>query len=428
MIALSYFFYNLVFIILSFFALPASLLKILLARGSFHGERWGVYPPEVLQKLRRKPMIWFHAASVGEVRVALSLLREMKKAYPRHGFVISATTPHGRALASQAHGVDIAILAPLDQPWVVKKVVKLIGPRLLLVAETELWPNLLKKVKKKGVPIILFNGRVSRRSYRLYHLLRFFFKDVLNNFDALCLKSSIDRDRMMHLGASPSAVHVIGDIKFHQVFDAAEADSKRLRQDLRLSREETILIAGSTHEGEEEIILQVFKELQVDFPQLILILAPRHLQRIPRVEGLLESQGVRWVRRTMLSEKRRPEKVILLDTLGELAVLYGLGTAIFVGGSFGRVGGHNLLEVLAHGKGVIFGPHMENVREIAQLVVEGGAGIQVSTPDELKEAARRLIADPALRKEMGIKSLALLHEQQGALERTMKIVKEIFTG
>ena len=428
MIALSYFFYNLVFIILSFFALPASLLKILLARGSFHGERWGVYPPEVFQKLRRKPIIWFHAASVGEVRVALSLLGEMKKVYPRHGFVISTTTPQGRALASQAHGVDMALLAPLDQPWVVKKVVKLISPRLLLVAETELWPNLLKEVKQKGVPIILFNGRVSRRSYRLYRLLRFFFKDVLNNFDALCLKSSIDRDRMMHLGASPSTIHVVGDIKFHQVFDAAEADSKRLRRDLRLSQEETILIAGSTHEGEEEIILQVFKELQVDFPQLILILAPRHLQRIPRVEGLLESQGVRWVRRTMLSEKRRPEKVILLDTLGELAVLYGLGTAIFVGGSFGRVGGHNLLEVLAHGKGVIFGPNMENVREIAQLVVDGGVGIQVSTPDELKEAARRLIADPALRKEMGVKSLALIHEQQGALERTMKIIKEIFTG
>jgi 3-deoxy-D-manno-octulosonic-acid transferase len=427
-IALSYLLYNLVFIILSFFALPASLLKILLARGSFHGERWGVYSPEVFQKLRRKPLIWFHAASVGEVRVALSLLGEMKKAYPRYGFVISTTTPQGRAVASQAHGVDTALLAPLDQPWVVKRVVKLISPRLLLVAETELWPNLLKEVKQKEVPIILFNGRVSRRSYRLYRLLRFFFKDVLNNFDALCLKSSIDRDRMMHLGASPNAILVIGDIKFHQVFDAVEADSKRLRQDLRLSQEETILIAGSTHEGEEELILKVFKELQVDFPQLILILAPRHLQRIPRVEGLLESQGFRWTRRTMLSEKGRSEKVILLDTLGELAVLYGLGTAIFVGGSFGRVGGHNLLEVLAHGKGVIFGPHMENVREIAQLVVEKGAGIQVSTPDELREAARRLIADPALRKEMGVKSLDLLHEQQGALERTMKIIKELFSG
>jgi 3-deoxy-D-manno-octulosonic-acid transferase len=428
MITLGYLLYNFVFIIFSFFALPVSLLKILLTKGSFHRERWGFYSPEVFQTLRRKPPIWFHAASVGEVKVALSLLGEMKKLYPRHAFVVSTTTPQGRAVASQAHGVDAAFLAPLDQPWVVRRAVKLIKPHLLLVAETELWPNLLKEVKNKGVPIILFNGRISRRSYRFYRPLQFFFSDVLNNFDALCLKSSIDRERMMDLGASLNAIHVTGDLKFHQVFASAKANSERLHRELRLSQGETLLIAGSTHEGEEEIILHVFKELQVDFPQLILILAPRHLQRIPRVEGLLESQGVRWVRRTMISEKRRPEEVILLDTVGELAAIYGLGTAIFVGGSFCRVGGHNILEVLAHGKGVIFGPHMENVGEIAQLVVERGAGIQVSTPDELREVVGRLVADPSLRKEMGVKGLALLQEHQGALERTLKIVKEFFTG
>jgi len=427
-IALIYLLYNLVFIIFSFFALPVSLLKTLLTKGSFHRERWGGYSPEVFQKLDGKPRIWFHAASVGEVRVALTLLGEMQKVYPRHGFVISTTTPQGRAVASQAYGVDVALLAPLDQPWVVRRAVKLIKPRLLLVAETELWPNLLKEVNKKGVPIILFNGRISRRSFRFYRPLRFFFSDVLHNFDALCLKSNIDRERMMNLGAPPSVIHVTGDLKFHQMSASAAVDSERLRRELRLSQGETIFIAGSTHESEEEIILHVFKELQHDFSQLILILAPRHLQRIPRVESLLESQRVRWVRRTMISEERRPAEVILLDTVGELAAIYGLGTAIFVGGSFCRVGGHNILEVLAQGKGVIFGPHMENVREIAQLVVERGAGIQVSTPDELREVLGRLVADPSLRKEMGVKGLALLQEHQGALERTVKIVKEFFTG
>ena len=428
MITLTYLLYDLVFIIFSFFALPVSLLKILFAKGSFHGERWGFYSPEVFQKLRGKPPIWFHAASVGEVRVALTLLMEMKKVYPHHGFVISTTTLQGRSIASQAHGVDAALLAPLDQPWVVRRAVRLIKPRLLLVAETELWPNLLKVVRRKGVPIILFNGRISRRSYRFYRPLRFFFSDVLHNFDALCLKSSIDRERMVHLGAPPNAVHVTGDLKFHQVFASAEADSERLRQELRLSKGETILIGGSTHEGEEEIILRVFKALQVNCSQLILILAPRHLQRVPGVEGLLESQGVRWLRRTMIGEERRPEEVILLDTLGELAALYGLGTAIFVGGSFGLVGGHNILEVVAQGKGVIFGPHMENVREVAQLVVERGAGIQVSTPDELKEVVERLIADPSLGKRMGRQGLNLIKEHQGALERTLKIVRECFKG
>jgi 3-deoxy-D-manno-octulosonic-acid transferase len=427
-IALTYLLYNLAFIILSFFALPVAFLKTLLTKRSFHRERWGVYSPEVLQKLRGKSCIWFHAASVGEVRVALTLLGEMQKVYPRHGFVISTTTPQGRAIASQAHGVDVAILAPLDQPWVVRRTVRLIKPRLLLVAETELWPNLLKEVKKEGVPLILFNGRISRKSFRFYRPLRFFFGTVLNNFDALCLKSSADSERMMNLGASPGAMHVTGDLKFHQISTSGETDKEQLRQELRLTQREPILIAGSTHEGEEEIILRVFKELQHDFSHLILILAPRHLQRIPRVEGLLESHRVRWVRRTMISEERRTEEVILLDTLGELSVIYGLGTAIFVGGSFCRVGGHNVLEVLVQGKGVIFGPHMENVSDIAQLVVERGAGVQVSSPDELREILGRLIEDPSLRKEMGQKGLALLQEHQGALERTMKIVKESFTG
>ena len=201
-----------------------------------------------------------------------------------------------------------------------------------------------------------------------------------------------------------------------------------MRQELRLSQGAPILIAGSTHEGEEEIIIRVFKELQHDFSNLILILAPRHLQRIPRVETLLESHRVRWVRRTMINEESRTGEVILLDTLGELLAIYGLGTAIFVGGSFCRVGGHNIMEVLAQGKGVIFGPHMENVSDIAQLAVERGAGVQVSSPEEFREVLGRLFKDSSLRKEMGVHGLALIQEHQGALERTMKIVKECFTG
>ncbi|MCJ7664552.1 MAG: 3-deoxy-D-manno-octulosonic acid transferase, partial [Desulfobacterales bacterium] len=353
---------------------------------------------------------------------------EMKRAYPRHGFVISATTPQGRAIASRAQGVDAALLAPLDLPWIVSRAVKRIKPRLLLVAETELWPNLLRGAKKEGIPVILFNGRISQRSYRFYLPLRFFFRGVLANFDALCLKSIPDRERMVSLGASPNAIHVTGDIKFHQIARLPETAGKQLRQELRLPKDAPVLIAGSTHEGEEALILQVFKGLRIDLPQLILILAPRHLQRISRVEKLLGSQRVRWVKRTMISDGCRPEEVILLDTVGELAALYGLGTAIFVGGSFCRVGGHNILEVLAHGKAVIFGPHMENFNEIARLAVERGAGIQVRTPEELAEASRRLIGNPSLSKAMGKKGLALLQEHQGALERTMKIVKEFFKG
>jgi 3-deoxy-D-manno-octulosonic-acid transferase len=425
-IALSYLFYNLVFLIISLFLIPFSLPKILLSRGSIHRERWGFYSPAVHRRLGKRPHIWFHAASVGEVAIALSLLTKMKQIYPRHGFVISTTTPQGRAVASRARGVDVALLAPLDLPWIVRRAVKRIKPSLLLVVETELWPNLLRGAKREGIPVILFNGRISQRSYRFYLPLRFFFRGVLSNFDALCLKSGVDKERMVSLGASPGAIHVTGDIKFHQIVQPSAMAGTRLRRQLRLTKDVPILIAGSTHEGEEALILQVFKALRIDFPRLILLLAPRHLKRIPRVQKILGSERVRWVKRTMIDEKHRPREVILLDTVGELAALYGLGTAIFVGGSFCRVGGHNILEVLAHGKGVIFGPHMENFMDTARLVAERGAGIQARTPEELAKALRRLIVNPLLSEEMGEKGLALLREHQGALEKTVKIVKRFF--
>jgi 3-deoxy-D-manno-octulosonic-acid transferase len=427
-IALGYLVYNLFLLILSSLAFPFSLLKILISKDTRHAERWGFYPPGLLQTKREKPTIWFHAASVGEVGVVLSLLAEMKRAYPHHSFVVSTTTPQGRAVASRAEGVDAALLAPLDLPWVIRRAIKLIKPRLFLVAETELWPNFLREVKRKGIPVILFNGRISQKSYRFYLPLRFFFRGVLQNFDALCLKSSADRERMAGLGAPVDALHVTGDIKFHQAVTLSKTEGNRLRQALKLPRNAPVFIAGSTHEGEEELILRVFKGLKADIPRLILILAPRHLQRLPRVEKLLASQGVQWVKRTGISNEHRPEEVIVLDTVGELAAIYGVGTAIFVGGSFGRVGGHNILEVLAHGKGVLFGPHMENVRAVVQLVVEQGAGIQVRTADELREGVRSILVDSSLRERMGERGRALLQEHQGALKNIMRIVGALYKG
>lgn len=428
MVGLGYLLYNLVLVVLFFCIFPFFLLKIHLSKGDLHGERWGFYPPELLEKVEKKPYFWFHAASVGEVKVTLSLLKEMRKLYPHYGFLVSANTPQGREIASQGHGVDAAILAPLDLPWIVRRTVELIRPHAFLVAETELWPNLLRDVKKTGIPVILFNGRISGRSYKFYRPLRFLFQGVLKNFDALCLKSSTDRERMGRLGADPNAIHITGDLKFHQLFTLAGNEKVKLRQELRIPKGTPVFIAGSTHEGEEGVILQIFKELKVDFPQLILVLAPRHLQRISQVEKILDSQGVRWVKRTMRGSELQVAEVILLDTVGELATFYGLGTVIFVGGSLSKVGGHNILEVLAHGKGVVFGPHMENFSEIAHLVLEKGAGVQVRTSGELKKVLKGLLDNPHLRQEMGERGLSLLQGHQGALEKTLEIVSSLVKG
>jgi len=427
-VTLGYLFYNCVIIVLALCALPFSLLKILCSKGTLHGERWGVYAPAFLRQRGRRPTIWLHAASVGEVRVALLLLPQVKKAYPRHRFVISTTTTQGRAVAAQAEGIDAAFLAPLDLPWIVRRAMKRIQPRLLLVAETELWPNLLKEVRRGGIPLILFNGRISRKSFRFYLPLRFFFRGVVRNFDALCLKSDADKERMIRLGALPQTIQVTGDIKFHQLAPVVATEGRRLRRELRLPADAPVLIAGSTHEGEEELVIGIFKELRAKFPRLMVILAPRHLQRVPRLEGLLRAQGVRWVKRTMISDKHRPEEVIVLDTVGELTAVYEAGTAIFVGGSFSKVGGHNILEVLALGKGVIFGPHVENIRDVARLVVDREAGMQAKTPDEFREAVQRLLIDSRLREQMGRRGLAFIREQQGAVEKTMKIIKASYKG
>ncbi len=423
-----YLFYNVIFTLLFLCTFPFFVIKDILSKDDVRRERWGLYHQGFLKKVTEKPSIWFHAASVGEVVVARPLLREMRKLYPRHGFVVSTTTLQGREIASQAPEVDATVLAPLDLPWIVRRAVEVIRPHIFLVAETELWPNLLREVKRQGIPIILFNGRISRRSYRFYRFLRFFFQGVVKNFDLVCLKSNADRERMVSLGVPPQVVYVTGDLKFHQLSTPVEAEGERLGWELRIPDGNPVLIAGSTHEGEEGMVLGLFKELKVDFPRLILILAPRHLQRIPRVEKLLESQGVRWLKRTMIDDERRPEEVILLDTIGELAAIYGLGTAIFVGGSFCKVGGHNVLEVLAHGRGVVFGPHMENFSEVAHLIVEKGAGVQARTPAELMEALRRFIDDPHFRQETGDRGLSLLREGRGALERTMEVVGGFLKG
>jgi 3-deoxy-D-manno-octulosonic-acid transferase len=427
-ITLGYLFYNSVIFILALCAVPFSFLKILCSKGTLHGERWGVYAPAFLRERGQRPTIWLHAASVGEVRVALLLLPQVKKAYPRHRFVISTTTTQGRAVAARAEGVDAAFLAPLDLPLIVRRAMKRINPCLLLVAETELWPNLLKEVKRNGIPLILFNGRISRKSFRFYLPLRFFFGGVVRNFDALCLKSDVDKERMTRLGAPPQTIRVTGDIKFHHATPVVATRSKQVRRQLRLPADVPVLIAGSTHEGEEDLAIEIFKKLRAEFPRLMMILAPRHVQRVLRVEGLLKVRGVRWVKRTMINDNRRPEEVIVLDTIGELTAVYEVGTAIFVGGSFSKVGGHNIVEVLALGKAVIFGPHVESIRDVARLAVEWGAGIQVQTPDEFEEAVRRLLHDSRLREGMGRRGLAFVRNQQGAVEKTMKVIKAWYKG
>jgi 3-deoxy-D-manno-octulosonic-acid transferase len=422
--------YNIAATVGCLFAAPWLLPKYMLRERGIHRERWGTYPPTVGRALASERVIWIHAASVGEVGVTVPLVRALRDHHPSYTVFLSTTTPQGRGIAAHIPGVEAAVLAPVDLPWVVARVLRSVHPTIVLVAETELWPNLLRTVRAGGIPVILFNGRISARSYRRYRFVRFLFRQVLRQFSALCVKSCVDRDRMVDLGADPADVYVTGDLKFHQSANAGHNRTEKfdLRAVLKLPRAAPIMIAGSTHAGEEQVVIRVFKELRRSMHELVLILAPRHLHRISEVEHILQAEGLTWVRRSTVSQAREVDVVLLLDTVGELAEVYAVGDAIFVGGSFCDVGGHNILEVLAHGKGVVFGPKMENFAEAARATVEAGAGIQVTSPDELMDALLTMLTDTVRSHEMGSRGRELVLQHQGALQTTVDVIARFMPG
>lgn len=306
------------------------------------------------------------------------------------------------------------------------------APNLLLIAETELWPNLLRSCGKKKIPVILFNGRISKKSFRRYLFLKFFFKECLKYLSLFLMQTEEDRNRIIEIGAPSDKARVSGNLKFDQTSsNFTEKGIAEMARSLGLQGKEDILIAGSTHSGEEEILLSLLKDLRKTYPQLILILAPRHLERLEEVEKILEKESLSWKRRTSLSVdqeqyhekmKQLPE-VILLDTMGELMGFYSLGTLVFVGGSLVPVGGHNPLEPLFFKKCVLFGPHMFNFLEISRLLIEAGGAIQVRGREDLAFQLKRLLSDERARKETGEKGYQFLQKHRGATERMFQEIR-----
>ena len=398
-----------------------------LLRPSFRrnlAQRLGFFPD-----LKDSSPIWVHAASVGEVFCAIPLIKKIKKEFPHYRIMMTTITFTGtEAAKTSLPEIDHVLFLPVDHPIILRRTLKRVQPSLLLIAETELWPNLLRASGKRGIPIILFNGRISRKSFPRYHLLKFFFRKCLENISLFLMQTEEDRNRIIQVGAPSEKVKAVGNLKFDQTFPVFTQETKsELINSLSLQGKENILIAGSTHSGEEEILIDLFNELRVIDPHLILFLAPRHLQRIEEVERILKKKNIPWMRRTSLSADRKQSiqegkalpKVILLDTMGELMSLYSLGTLIFIGGSLVPVGGHNPLEPLFFKKCVLFGPHMFNFLEISSHLSEGGGAIQVKGKEDLAFHLKRLLSDETERKEIGERGYQFLEKHRGATERTM---------
>ena len=422
-----YHLYNILLTLLLVLASPYLLFRSLFQE-KFRGalaQRLGFYQSPSFQR-----PIWVHAASVGEVFCSIPLLKKIKKEFPLSKIVLTTITSTGNEAAkTRVPEADRVLFFPIDHPLIIQRAIKKIQPGILLIAETELWPNLLRSCGEKGIPVALFNGRISPRSFRRYLRFKFFFKECLKYISLFLMQTEEDRKRILEIGAESQKTRTVGNLKFDQTFPPFTPETlTRTARTLGLHGTEKILIAGSTHSGEEEILVSLYKALKEMNPTLVLILAPRHLERLEEVEGILRRESVAWSRKTTLSQdagrsdQKHPE-VILLDTMGELMGIYGLGTLVFVGGSLVPVGGHNPLEPLFFEKCVLFGPHMFNFLEISIRLMEERGAIQVSGKEDLFSQVKRLLFDEAARKEVGRKGHQFLQKHQGATERMFEEIR-----
>jgi 3-deoxy-D-manno-octulosonic-acid transferase len=382
----------------------------------------------------RKP-IWVHAASVGEVFCTVPLLKRIKREFPHCEIVLTTMTSTGNE-AAKTHlpEADRVLFFPIDHPLTLRRVIKKIQPRLLLIAETELWPNLLRSCGRKGIPIILFNGRISEKSFRGYLFFKFLFKECLKYASLFLMQTMEDQTRIIEIGAESDKTRVVGNLKFDQTLPSFNQEGMaNLAKSIGLQGNEAILIAGSTHPGEEEIFLSLFKELRKIHSHLILILAPRHLVRLEEVERILEKESISWVRRTSLAvdqdhqKQKEPPEVILLDTMGELMSLYSLGTLVFIGGSLVPIGGHNPLEPLFFKKCVFFGPYMFHFSEISRRLLEEGGAIQANGKEDLAMHMKRLLKNDRTRRDIGERGYQFLQKHQGATERMFEKIQPYLT-
>jgi 3-deoxy-D-manno-octulosonic-acid transferase len=430
-----------VYLLYDFVLLASSLVLVpyYFLRGLKHGkmrrgvrERLGFYLPGRIAQVEGKEIIWVHAVSVGETRAAIPLLKALRRDHPEAALVLSNITETGRAVAEGIDEIDLAIFFPFDLSWGVKRVLRQVRPKIVIIVETEIWPNFVRIAHEMDIPVVLANGRISDRSFPRYMRGRFVIAPILDKFAAFCMQGEQDADRIQRMGALPERVEVTGNVKFDlQVTPPDTREVQSLYSIYRLSPGMQIWVAGSTHPGEEEAIADAYRRLCDSGRNLVLILVPRHPERCRGVAQMLTGRGFAVQLRSGIEGRRdelRPGEILLGDTLGEMLRFYAVADLVFVGGSLVPIGGHNALEASALQKPVIFGPFMHNFREIATLLLGVSAGVQISGPEELPGTLERLLDDPVRRQAMGEAGHALLRQNAGATRRTLDVARRVMGG
>lgn len=413
--------YNIISLVIIIFYLPIYLFKRKFHKGFLL--RLGFLPKNLLLD---RP-IWIHAVSVGEVMAVKGLVTELRKIYPGKKFVFSTVTPAGNKIAkSLLKEGDFLTYLPLDLSFIVKSIITKINPGIFILAETEIWPNLISCLYKRNIPIITINGRISDASFQGYLALKFLIKPILQKIRLFCVQTEQDALRLGFLGANKGDIKMSGNLKFDISCSLASLDKYiQNRSRLALGTKDRFIVAGSTHPGEEEIILGVYKELLVSFPYLRLLLAPRHPERSTRLAAVVSEFGFCSILTSLIPASCPSNPVFILDSIGELFSLYTAADIVFVGGSLVKKGGHNILEPASLAKPVLFGPHMFNFRDIADLFLRQNAVIKVSGKDELKSRITELLNNPSRAQEMGQRACRVILQNQGATKKTMQLIKSV---
>lgn len=387
------------------------------------GMRFGFFPSALKEKMAGPKNIWVHAVSVGEVAAVAGLVRRLKAQYPRHRIVCSVTTKTGYRLARiQLADVVLVIPSPLDFSGTVAAFTRALRPVIYIAAETELWPNLFRRLAKENIPVVVVNGRISDRSFGRYQTARFFLKGVLGDVRAFCMQSDTDAKRIMALGADPARVRVVGNIKFEDPADGGAPETPRV-----FPEGQDVWIAGSTHPGEEAIVLAVYRKMQDLGAPWRLVLAPRHVERSAEVMGCVRQAGFEGRTFSTLTPGNRltADEVLVVDTIGHLRGLYAQASLVFMGKSLRVGGGHNVIEPAFFAKPIVVGPMMENFRDILACFKEDGAIVQVRDDEEFSDVVLALARDEGRRAVMGQKAAAVIAGNKGALKRTLACVREI---
>jgi 3-deoxy-D-manno-octulosonic-acid transferase len=413
--------YSLIYAIALFLVFPFELRK----RPANLWRKWlrerfgGLKDPTSSSGDGASPLIWVHAVSVGEAIAAACFIRAFNKKHPEYRVVMSTVTDTGQKVARERlSGLGRVVYMPFDMAWTIRRAIRGLKPTIFVNMETELWPNLFNSLREAGIPVVVMNGRISEKSFRGYRKIRHFMKSVIKSVNMFCMQNEEYAGRIIELGADKENVEITGSFKFDvNVRDEVLQWTRALHG--------PVIVAGSTHAGEEELIVTVYRELRGRHHELNLVLAPRHPERFDEAERVLRSKGVAYVRRSALNTSGAgglSGSVVLLDTVGELSSVYGVCDVAVIGGSFIRHGGQNPLEPAYWGKPVVCGPYMDNFPFIKEFYMEGAA-LEVKA-EGLLEALAALIASPEGMKRMGEKARGMLMKNQGAVQKALRLVEE----